>query len=321
MIRRICGIMVALFLTVTLSTCHNKELCEDHSHIHNVKVVFDWSNAPDANPKSVSAYFFSTSDGDAPGNIRYNFIGRNGGSIRLTSGYYSAIGMNNDHTDWAAFRGTDNIETFEIYTFDATMLSALGLDANSVPRARDTENERIATTPGMLWNNRQDGIMLNDEDGDHTITFYPEEAICHYTVTILDVENLKYLNGGSLDATLSGLAEGFYHGSHSPTNTPVTMPFEIKDNGTGNQLYAEFLTFGECSLTKAKHFLNVYMLFDDGTANFYTYDVTQQVASAPDPRHVNIVVRGLSLPKPITNGGGFRPSIDDWEEVTEDLDM
>ena len=48
-------------------------------------------------------------------------------------------------------------------------------------------------------------------------------------------------------------------------------------------------------------------------------DVTDQVHSAPDKRHVHIIIDGLDLPEPIENGSGFDPSVDDWEVVETDI--
>lgn len=51
------------------------------------------------------------------------------------------------------------------------------------------------------------------------------------------------------------------------------------------------------------------------------YDVTDQIHSAPDQRNVHIVLDGLPLPKPIVNGGGFQPSVDEWQSVDVDIEM
>lgn len=41
-----------------LAACQHKELCYDHSHVVSLNVVFDWSEAPDATPASMSLYLF-----------------------------------------------------------------------------------------------------------------------------------------------------------------------------------------------------------------------------------------------------------------------
>lgn len=160
----------AALLALVLTSCEHKELCLDHTHIQNVKVVFDWRNAPDASPSSVTALFFPTDKSQAQ---RYNFVGRDGGPIRLSIGAYSALGMNNDHTDWARFRGTDDIETFEVYTDDATMLTVLGIDIRNIPRARETETERFASKATAVWgtlNYFTDVEFAKQSDGTYTST-------------------------------------------------------------------------------------------------------------------------------------------------------
>ena len=55
---------------------------------------------------------------------------------------------------------------------------------------------------------------------------------------------------------------------------------------------------------------------------FITYcGTTKQVQSAPDPKHIVIVVSGLEVPKPIVNGSGFRPKVDDWQTKEIEVGM
>lgn len=288
-----------------------------------IYVAFDWRNAPDANPSSMMAYFFPATRGDA---ILYTFSNAEGGEITIPYGYYAGIGLNGDNTEWAGMRNTDDPESFEVYTRDAENLEAYGILSRSVPRAEGTEHERMAKTPGMIWSDRKDNINLSaDDDADgngvHTITFYPEEAICHYTVDILDIAHSEYLHGAEVDATLSGMGEGFLAGKHTATDVAVTMPFTLKSDTKANSLNGQFLTFGECCSTAHSHMLTVYVYLTDGTKWYHAYDVTDQVTSAPDPRNVHIVVRGLDLPQPITGGSGFQPDVNEWNNININLSM
>lgn len=290
---------------------------------NEIYVAFDWRNAPDANPSSMLAYFYSATRGDA---LLYTFANAEGGQISIPYGYYAGIGINGDNTDWAGMRNTDDPESFEVYTRDAENLEAYGILSRSVPRAAGTEHERMAKTPGMIWSDRRDNINLSaesdiDGNGVHTITFYPEEAICHYTVDILDIEHSEYLHGAEVDATLSGMGEGLLTGKHKATDVAVTMPFTLKSNAEEKSLHAQFLTFGECGTTSHSHMLTVYVYLTDGTKWYHTYDVTSQVTSAPDPRNVHIVVRGLNLPEPIAGDSGFRPDVNDWNNININLPM
>lgn len=157
-----------------------------------------------------------------------------------------------------------------------------------------------------------------------TITLYPEELVCHYTVDVYDVENISGIAASSVDATLSGMAEGYGLGARCATDAKVTMPFVLSTDRTADRLHGEFLTFGECTHTTARHIMTVYMVLADGSRWYHTYDVTDQVQNAPDPRHVHIEVRGLPLPEPPTpktGGTEMSANVNDWQVININLKM
>ena len=39
-------------------SCEHKDLCYDHSHMTDLRVDFDWSAAPDAEPGTMVVHFF-----------------------------------------------------------------------------------------------------------------------------------------------------------------------------------------------------------------------------------------------------------------------
>lgn len=306
-------------LAVLASSCHHKDLYFDDPDLVGLEVVYDWSNAPEANPESMELHMFNPTDNE---HLRYNFPNRTGGEVTIPYGKYDGITLNNDITDWAEFRNTSGIESYEICTLDATTLSAYGLSAASVPRSRDAEDERFAATPQMLWSVRNNDIAVAYSPGKkQTIVFYPEENVCHYTVDIINVENISDVSGAEIDGTISGMAEGFMIGGHVAADTHVTMPFTLSIGADRHSMHSEFLTFGECNTTSCKHILTVYMYLKDGTKWYYAFDVTDQVQSAPDPKHVHIVVSGLTVPKSFADGGGFNPNVNDWQTEFIDLEM
>ncbi len=305
-------------VALALGSCEHKELSYDTAVRHNVYVEYDWSKAPDANPTSMLAYFFPLEGSP----LTYTFAGGTGGEIALPLGKYCAITVNGDNGDRISMRHTENPDYFEIYTKDASKLDGGGFDPKMLPRSSDDENERVALTPSMIWSIRNDSIELDDDDeGTTYITFTPEEAVCHYTVNILNVKNISSLHGATVDATISGMAEGYLSGHGNTTDMTVTMPFTLKPSTEGESLYGEFLTFGECNSIKASHKITVYMRLTDGTKWYHTFDVTDQVTDAPDPRHVDIVITGLDLPKPGAAGGGFSPDVNEWNDIEIDLRM
>lgn len=301
------------------SSCNHKELYLAGDCQNDVEVRFDWSNAPDADPESMAAYFFDYGTSDP---LRFIFDNKEGGMIRLPVASYCALAMNSDDGDWARMRGTEGCDDFETYTQDSDNLSAYGLATRGIPRAAGTEHERVAKTPGMLWSDRQDNINIEftaTSDPHKVITFYPREAVCHYTVDISDVGNLEHIDGSEIDGTLSGMAEGYLHGRNCGSEGHVTMPFLLTADKPAGTLHGEFLTFGESARDTGAHILTIYLYLTDGSKWYYTFDVTAQVHDAPDPRHVHILLSGLPLPNPITAGGGIVPVVDEWQ--TEDIEL
>lgn len=91
---KLLACMAFLILLIEfLTSCEHKDLCYDYPHRQNVEVTFDWSEAPDANPSTMSLYLFPE-NGGAP--QRYEFTDRNGGCISVAAGTYDAICVNSD---------------------------------------------------------------------------------------------------------------------------------------------------------------------------------------------------------------------------------
>lgn len=312
--------ILSLFAAALFTSCNHKDLIYDDTETPELNIVFDWTKTPDAAPQSVIAYLFSPEV--ATPALRYNFSGREGGRANVPAGRYVGLGMNSDNTDWARLRNTEDYELFEVYTDDLAVLTSFGLPARSVPRARDTESERMAQAAAdMMWTDRQDGLIVDPYMSNQTLTFYPEEITCHYTVTINDVENIDYLKGANLDATLSGLSESYLIGHRSSSVTPATMPLVLRQTAGKNSVFGSFINFGAPADPAVKQILTVYLVFEDKTGSYATFDVSSQVREAPDPHHVDIVVNGLELPHPIASGSGFVPDVNEWESVNYDLEM
>lgn len=311
--------------TLIFSSCEHKELCYDHPHSGDVQVVFDWQYAPDAAPKSMALYMFPADGGEA---LRYEFTDQNGGTIRIANGTYHAVCLNSD-TENISHRDAERHETFHITTRSTSLVESLatfGVRSEGAPRAEGTEDERVALVPDMLWTDYADGIMLTQTTGTQTITLYPKVSVSNYTVEIRNAENLKYVYGvsGSLSSLGGGLLP--HKGSDTLTDERVTIPFDARmeedDQGEKTVVTGGLRAFGHHPEEAGnKHELIVYAVLADGSKWYYTYDVTDQIHAAPDPRNVHILLDGLPLPKPIANGGGFQPEVDPWNPIDIPIEM
>ena len=116
------------------------------------------------------------------------------------------------------------------------------------------------------------------------------------------------------------MSGGLLVGRNELTSAPVTVPFGVTSDGIST-LTADFLVFGQNGSVNPVHKLVVYVIMSDGSKNYYTFDVSRQVDEAADPHNVHILLDGLPLPKPIVNGSGFRPTVDDWQNVDVNIPM
>ena len=119
---------------------------------------------------------------------------------------------------------------------------------------------------------------------------------------------------------LTGLSEGFLVGKNRLDDNLTTVPFEAQHDQVST-VKASFLGFGHKRDANLKHWLFIYVRMPDGKNYYHTYDVTDQLLRATDKHHVHILLDGLPLPKPIENGNGLQPKVDDWEEVIVDIPM
>ena len=316
---KVSGIIMLSLAALSLASCRHKDLYMEEEMTSELQVVFDWRNAPEANPESMALYLYEE-DGHNP--MRFIFTGKEGGLIKAPFGTRHGICLNADNTDWARMRYNESVETLEIFTQDAEAIGTRADNATTIPRPEGTENERIAATPEMLWGSRTNDIRIVPHDGMQTITMYPQEAVCHYIVDVYDVENLDGVESSAVDATLSGMAEGYCHGQQKATDNTVSMKINLTGHPEEKNLHGEFLTFGECPSTVAKHYLTLYMVLTDGSKWYHSFDVTDQVSKAPDPTHVHIIVRGLDLPEPPKEGHAeLKTDVNEWQAVNIGLKM
>lgn len=336
------NIPVFILIIIALVSCDHKELCFNHPHTAHVSVVFDWSCAPEAEinkeVESMCLWFYPTDvNNKTTGEpIYYNIADIHGGEIEIPVGYYQILFYNNDY-ERVLFRGVNDFLMHECYTKPTSVSESLGgnLSTKNIPCAEGTEDQPIVNTPDKMWGDNAMNVHITGQgisysfirDGEteitnisndnNIITLMPHEQTCNYTVKILNVENLKYAS--KVSASLSSMSGSVFCAEERLTTDKVVLPIEVTSDKK-SIISGTFQTFGQVGLDE-RHILTVYAWMTDGKGYYGTVDVTEQVDNAPDYRHVHIVVDGFKLPKPITNGGGLQPNVDEWESVDVDIEM
>ena len=320
-------------LLLLLASCEHKELCYHHPHDRLVRVAFDWRDASQADPDGMCVYFYPMEGGAGR---RFDFGNTTGGEVELRVGRYKVMCYNND-TEVVEFYNTDDYLSHGVFTREGNVLEPIyGNEANYAPRADGTEEERVVLCPDMMWGCTvaeveitESGVsyVCGDAQGagqtvtdEQVITLYPHELVCTYTYEVRNVSNLKHMR--EICGSISGMAGTLTFTGESLGRECVTLPFAGAAAG-GSTITGQFYTFGHHADNPQPHRMVFYVVMDDGGKYCYkdgdNLDVTTQVHNAPDFRHVHIIIDGLDLPQPIENGHGFDPSVDDWEEVEDEI--
>ena len=308
----------AFFAALLVCSCTHKELCYTHPHISNVQVDFNWSEEPSTYPKSMSVYFFKEGSDAEP--LRFEFTEPTGGRIRLTPGVYHAVSVNSDernHTHQDIYE----YDSFCVTTKDASTvagLSKFGVTPKDLPKAKSAVQERMVLEPNNVWYANARDIFVPDGE-DHTMTLDFKSHLVTYNILVRNAANLKWVYG--ISASMSGLAGGIHIGSGELSDERVTIPFEARWNRDDSTVSGSFTSFGHCPGDKNKHYLQIYAVLADDSYWDFTYDVTDQVHNAPAGNVITIELDGLPIPKPVANGGGFKPTVGDWNSVEIELTM
>ncbi len=309
--------LLICILVMSLVGCSQKDLRDDapSTIASNVSVVFDWSKATGNRASSMGLYMYS----DEHGMIDFWFNKPEGDKIKTYGGHHTVVCHSNDDPYTHFLRNQHAHDTIEIYTDEATILPAQRVLARGIPRAKGAEDEPLRVTPSMIYGAQDREVTLHASDMPQTVTLYPEELVCHYTVEFLEVENLKNADL-QIDATISSLAGGYFPGRMSPSSEAVSHSFTLTADQQHESLRSEFLTFGLPAGESLPHSISLYIVLKNNTGNFYTFDVTDQVNNAPDPRNVTIKIYGLKLPEiPEAPPQNISVEVDNWETFYFDL--
>lgn len=322
---RFLTIFVLALQVLSFSSCVHRNFEYDSGQFGYVEVVFDWRNDPDAQPATMSLYLFPRDGGEPQ---RYEFVGRDGGIIRVLPGVYDAICINSDKRD-VFYRNANLFDSFEVTTPEYTTMTfntMLSVHSSELPGASGTENQRMMMPPPMLWSSSEIGfeITVNSRskskyEVDHQVLYmYPKRIVDTYVVTVKNVRNIQYLN--SLRGTISDMSDGYLAGPQLRTDTEIRLPFDLGFDPTIGNAEGTFLTFGHCPYVRRSHKLVLYAILTDGSKYYYEFDVSDQAHNPPDENGIyHIVVEFLDIPEP--SGGDMSTNVGNWRYVDIYLNM
>ena len=308
-----CAALVAAAIAGTLCSCEHKELGMPAAEGAQVSVRFDWSGATGAQASGMALWLFPE-DGGKP--LPYDFDNPQGGTVTVPWGRYRALYINND-TETILMRGTEKYGTFELYTRPGGLLEPLNLPG-TLPEGANPAGEPVVLAPEAVWGGSRTDIDLQPGAETYTLVLPVYPRVCTYSFELKGIKNLKYAS--AVSAAFSGTAGSLFLGGDKPAEGRSMVPFPAASDGRETVTGRTFV-FGASTGTDTSRALTLVFVLADGSRHSYRFDVSDRVNNAPDKRNVHILLEGLTLPKPIVNGGGFHPDVEEWETEDEELKM
>lgn len=309
--------VVLAALALLTQSCEHKDLCYRNEHHTELEIKFDWSNAPDAQPRTMVVQLFRM---DGSHYQRREFSSREGGKISIESGEYKVL-FHNGEMESVTERG-NSFDNYQLVTDPQSLLEPMGRgDLSTPPLPEGAEEQPVRSVPACVWGGKCDYLQVQENVPGQILTLTPEAVTAEYTVEVRNVENMTDLIDFS--AALSGMSEGWSpaadqqpDSSTDESGESVVMPFELQRYTDKKMLMAHFASFGHCpNGEEGKHTLTIYT----SNQKYFHNDVTEQLHAAPDPTHIHIVIDGLKIP---SGDGGMNPDISGWDNVVEtDIDM
>lgn len=309
----LCDLLWVSVLATVVTGCNHKALCYDHRHT-SVRVEFDWSESPEADPGGMCVLFYPV-DGGSP--VVKEFSGSEGGRVEVPEGEYDVVCYNKDVAN-VLWRGAESLVTLEVYTRGSSVTE--DLDGGFAVPPLSGDEISVVAAPGCLWSSRLDDVRVDSggEESESVVVLAPRRVtrrVVWEMSSVVDSGNLAVCR-----AVLSGLSGSLRLGSVTPVPAAVSMPSSgIVDGEDAEKLTGSFECFGCSKDSSCRHLLTLYCWSPGGNV-LASWDVTDQVHAAADTDEIRLVVTGR-IEIPDERNSGFDPGVDGWDDKQGDIIM
>ena len=344
--RRLVYLAFVMLLAVLASSCQRRGFSEHTSPVNlKIKIVTDMQFPESATiPDMVRVDLFNPQTG----RVEYtDYLPATGGYIYPRPGTYNML-VYNIGTESTIVRNENDLEMVEAYTNEVSAYlknqlksfletrfqmreekaaaagsSDEGTDSKGIPTKDPIleGNERIVNEPDYLWVSRMDNVdipaLALDEDRDITLYVEAGPVVETWEMIVKPVEGLQWVS--NVKALITGQVESTYIGKVEDSKEVVTIYFEMEKDVEGKRLVGKFNTFGKNPLYLSFLSLDINIIDNLGNEHHYHFDVTEDFFD--NPEFVIDVENPIVIEEPKIEGGGFSPSVSDWEDVITNIEL
>lgn len=263
------------------------------------------------------------------GSVQYtDYISSTGGLIHPKPGTYDLVVYNigTESTQIRNEKSHDDIEAFtsEVSSFLKSQLGKF-LEKRAQAQAKaepEAKEEKIVFEPDHLFvgHLRQTEIPALLEDGDDIeihLNVDAHSVVETWNVEIPNVDGVEYVQKAV--AIISGQAGSHFIGREEDSSESVSIYFEMSVDKETGVLFGKFNTFGKHPEAQSVLSLDINLTDTGGNEHHYHFDVDSDFMDNPA---LEIVVEDVvKVEQPTGGGGGFAPTVNDWEEVRTEINI
>ena len=320
-------VMLAAVVMSALS-CQRRDFAEKVTEVNlslNVKThVANAGEVPAPETMRVDLYDVKT------GKLKYtDYIEAEGGYIHPAPGTYDMV-IYNIGTEAVQIRNESDINEIEAYTSEvsaflkgqlAQFFADIAKIKESQERSKSPADEKVIYEPDHIFVGRADEVEIpviyEGEEREVVIEVDAHPEVETWKVTVANVKGLEYVQ--NVVAVISGQAESHFIGRGEDSGESVSIYFEKKKDMENKVLTGTFNTFGKHPTEKGILSLDINVTDTGGSDHHFHFDVDSQFQDNPGS-HI-VIDDPIEIEEPKVAGGGFAPSVDDWEDINTDIDL
>ena len=324
-------IMMILLLAATLiaGSCQRRDFAERTTGVNlilkiNTQIV---NHNEHTLPETMRVDLYNMKTGK----IAYtDYVGPTGGYIHPVPGDYDLV-LYNIGTESTQVRNEYDFNQIEAFTSEvsaflkgqlAQFLASVAKSKAERAQTKAPVEETIVYEPDHLFVGMAHGVNIpvryeGEEDLEVVIEVDAHTVVETWKVSVPNVIGLEYVR--DVVALMSGQVESHFIGKEEKSGKSVSVFFEMYKDMENNALVGRFNTFGKHPSEISFLDFDINVTDTGGEEHHFHFDVDSQFMDNPD-NHIQVEEQ-IEVEEPKTGGGGFDPSVEDWEDVRTDINL
>ena len=329
-------VFLLFVLAGLLSSCERRPFSKNTTAVNlklNIRTEIVGDNTDDA-PDMMRIDLFDINTGNV---VYTDYISPEGGYIYPRPGKYDLLVYNID-TESTIVKNEENIATVEAYTNEISAYLKSQIEEFLKNRAEHYKTrtkgpvtkdpilegtERIVNEPDHLYVGEYKGVEIPafelGSDKDVHIEVNAASVVENWKIKVSPVEGLQWVS--SITALITGQTESTFIGQNLDSDGVASILFSMQKDEEKGLIYGNFNTFGKNPLYSSFLSLDLNIIDNAGEQHHYHFDLTEQFFENNEFLLKVDKENPIIIEEPKVAGGGFSPSVSDWDEIKTEIEL